>query len=379
MDAIAEIRVVLNSYSAEFGRNTGPQINVVTRSGTQRYSGSLSGIVRHEALNSNTLANERLGVPKPIARYYTGVGTLGGPVWLPGKGKLSRTFFFYTREQWDTNVGSTANTKKMPTALERAGDFSQTTQTNGNAFFIRDPNLTGACSSTTGGPACFPGNKIPTDRINPLGLAMLNLFPQPNFDDISVSQRQYNFRDVDVPHVYRALDQLTVDHNFTGGDRLQVKYRHWRPNRESTTGTFGVASNWNHFRSQYAQKEDALTVNYTRSLTNRLVSEFSFGFRDTPEVAPLDTLPDPISKVQRPTTGPWQSRDALQHAVPQRAQSHSADELRGAARPGSRHRVGCPLSDRRDRSPLHLPEQHDVGGWHAPREGWLLLRAQPQQ
>ena len=46
-----------------------------------------------------------------------------------------------------------------------------------------------------------------------------------------------------------------------------------------------------------------MTVNYTRSLTNRLVSEFSFGFRDTPEVAPLDTLPDPISKVQRQTTG----------------------------------------------------------------------------
>ena len=303
VDAISEIRVVLNNYSAEFGRNTGPQINVVTKSGTQRYSGSLSGIVRHESLNSNTLANERLGLAKPIARYYTVVGTFGGPVWLPAKGKLSRTFFFYTREQWDTNVGSTANTKKMPTALERAGDFSQTTQTNGNPFFIRDPSLTGACSSTTGGPACFPGNKIPTERINQLGLAMLNLFPQPNFDDISVSQRQYNFRDIDVPHVYRTLNQLTLDHNFTGDDRLQVKYRHWRPNRESTTGTFGVSSNWNHFRSQYAQKEDALTVNYTRTLTNRLVSEFSFGFRDTPEVAPLDTLPDPISKVQRPTTG----------------------------------------------------------------------------
>ena len=97
MDAIAEVRVVLNSYSAEFGRNTGPQINVVTKSGTQKHAGSLSGIVRHEALNSNTLANERLGVEKPIARYYVGVGTLGGPVWLPGKSKLARTFFFYTR------------------------------------------------------------------------------------------------------------------------------------------------------------------------------------------------------------------------------------------------------------------------------------------
>ena len=66
--------MVMNSYTAEFGRNTGPQINVVTKSGGQRYSGSLSTYIRHEALNSNTLANERLGLPKPIARYYTGVG-----------------------------------------------------------------------------------------------------------------------------------------------------------------------------------------------------------------------------------------------------------------------------------------------------------------
>jgi hypothetical protein len=304
IDAISEVRVVLNSYSAEYGRNTGPQINVVTKSGTNKYAGSLSGIVRHEALNSNTLANERLGVPKPIARYYVGVGTLGGPVWLPGRGKEARTFFFYTHEQWDTNVGSSANTKKMPTALERAGDFSQTTQTNGNPFFIKDPNKVGlACSSTTGGPGCFDGNKIPANRINPLGLAILNLFPLPNFFDDSVSQRQYNFRDVDVPHVYRALDQVTLDHNFSGSDHLQVKYRHWRPNRESTTGTFGINSNWNQFRSQYAQKEDAITINYTRSMTSRLVSEFSFGFRNTPEVAPVDTLPDPISKLQRQTTG----------------------------------------------------------------------------
>ena len=293
MDAIQEIRVVMNSYTAEFGRNTGPQINVVTKSGGQRYSGSLSTYIRHEALNSNTLANERLGLAKPIARYYTGVGTLGGPVALPGVVKLHRTFFFYTREMWDTKQAATPNTKQMPTTAERNGDFSQTTQTNGTPFFIRDPLLSGACSPTTGGPGCFPSNVIPADRINPLGRSLLNLFPTPNFFDVSVSNRQYNFADIDVPNVYRSLDQVTLDHNLTDTDRVSVKYRHWRPNRESTTGTFGISSNWNHFRSQYAQKEDAVTVNYTKMMTARLVNETSFGFRNTPEVAPVDSMPDP--------------------------------------------------------------------------------------
>ena len=303
MDAIQEIRVVMNSYTAEFGRNTGPQINVVTKSGGQRYSGSLSTYIRHEALNSNTLANERLGLPKPIARYYTGVGTLGGPVALPGVGKMKRTFFFYTREMWDTRQAATPNTKQMPTAAERNGDFSQTTQTNGTPFFIKDPLLPGACSATTGGPGCFANNVIPADRISSLGRAFLNIFPTPNFFDNSVSLRQYNFADTDIPDVYRSLDQVTVDHNFTDNDRVSVKYRHWRPNREATTGTFGINSNWNHFRSQYAQKEDAITVNYTKTLTSKLVSETSFGYRNTPEVAPVDSLPDPISKLQREPNG----------------------------------------------------------------------------
>lgn len=303
LDSIEEVRVALSTYSAEFGRNTGPQINIVTRSGGQRYSGSLSTYFRHEALNSNPVQNERLGLPKPPARYYTGVGTLGGPVWLPRFGKAKRTFFFYTREQWNTRLPESPNTKQMPTAAERQGDFSQTTNTNGQPFFIRDPLRAGACSATAGGPGCFPGNVIPADRINPLGQAILNLFPQPNFFDTSVSRFQYNYRDVDQPKVYRALNQLTVDHAFSDGDRIQVKWRHWRPNREATTRTFGISSNWNHFRGQYAQKEDALTLNHTHVVTNRLVNEFSAGYRYTPEVAPLETMPDPIAKLQRQPNG----------------------------------------------------------------------------
>jgi hypothetical protein len=303
IDSIQEIRVVTNSYSAEYGRNSGPQINVVTKSGTSRFSGSVATYLRHDALNSNTLQNERLGVPKPVARFYTFVGTIGGPVVLPKEGRLKRTFFFYTHEQWNTKNADTPNTKQMPTSAERLGDFSQTTQTNGSPFFIRDPLASGACSATTGGPGCFQGNVIPTNRISPIGQAILNLFPRPNFFDVGVSNRQYNYQDTDVPNVYRRLDQVTVDHNLTINDRFQVKYRHWRPNREATTGTFGINSNWNQFRAQYAQNEDAITVNYTRTMSSHIVNEASFGYRNTPEVAPVDTMPDPISKLQRGSTG----------------------------------------------------------------------------
>jgi hypothetical protein len=303
LDSIEEVRVVLSNYTAEFGRNTGPQINIVTRSGGQRYGGSLATYFRHEALNSNPVQNVRLGLPKPPARYYSGVGTFGGPAWLPWLGKLERTFFFYTHEQWDTKLPESPNTKLMPTAAERSGDFSRTTQTNGQPFYIRDPLRPGACSATTGGPGCFPGNIIPADRINPLGQGILSLFPAPNFFDASISRFQYNYRDVDQPKVYRALDQLTLDHNFGDGDRVQVKWRRWRPNREATTRTFGINSNWNHFRGQYAQKEDAFTVNHTHVFSKSVVNELAVGYRYTPEVAPVATMPDPISKLQRQPNG----------------------------------------------------------------------------
>jgi hypothetical protein len=71
----------------------------------------------------------------------------------------------------------------MPTALERAGDFSQTFDTNGKLIPIKDP--------TTGQP--FPGNIVPATRIDPSGQALLNYFPQPNFSDVSVSKGQYNY------------------------------------------------------------------------------------------------------------------------------------------------------------------------------------------
>ena len=96
---------------------------------------------------------------------------------------------------------------------------------------------------------------------------------------------------------------MTLDHNLTDNDRVSVKYRHWRPNREATTGTFGISSNWNHFRGQYAQKEDAVTVNYTKIMTA------AAGQRDVVRLSQHAggragrQLPDPISKVQREPNG----------------------------------------------------------------------------
>ena len=172
LDAIAEVVILRNNYQAEYGRNGGAVVNVITKSGTRDYKGILGLYVRHEKLNANEHFNIINNQPKPLYRYTTFTGNIGGPVLFPGRSRDSaKLFFFYSREDWSTKTPGPLRQVTTPTALERTGDFSQSLDTNGRLIVIRDPQ--------PGQP--FPGNVVPANRINPLGQAMLNVFPQPNF------------------------------------------------------------------------------------------------------------------------------------------------------------------------------------------------------
>ena len=169
VDAIGEVNVVLTNYNAEYGRNSGPQINMVSKSGSSEFHGSLYWYKRHEQFNANGFFNNRDGLPKPPFRYDTLGGTIGGPIYIPGKWNVSKSkaFFFYSREDWRVKEPLNIGRLTTPTALERQGDFSQTLDQNNRLIIIRDP-VTGSA---------FPGNVIPQSRISRNGQALLNCFP----------------------------------------------------------------------------------------------------------------------------------------------------------------------------------------------------------
>ena len=289
VDAIEEVRVVLNNYQAEYGRNTGAQINVISKSGGREFHGSLATYIRHEALTANNFFNERNGLEKPLYRYKTVSGTLGGPLVLPGVSRRDRTFFFYSREMWDADEPRGARRATMPTAPERTGDFSQTLDVGGRVIPIIDP-LTGQQ---------FAGNRIPANRINANGQAILNLFPDPNFFDRSVSGGNYNYNDQDIATLRKTLDQVKVDHNLSDREKLSVRWRRWRPITEAYGGVFAVNSNWNHFRNGYAQQEDSVLVNHTRTFGGSIVNEASTSFRYTAEVGPILDSITPMTRAAR--------------------------------------------------------------------------------
>ncbi len=132
VEAIAEVRVIASGYQAEYGRNIGLQITGVTKSGTNQYRGSIYDIQRNSDWNSNSWVNaaQRRSEGRVEA---AGLGLqLGGPIGKPGGD--NRWFFFYGHEYRPRTSGGNINRFRVPTLLERQGDFSQTTDNNGARF-----------------------------------------------------------------------------------------------------------------------------------------------------------------------------------------------------------------------------------------------------
>ncbi len=154
VEAIAEVKVLTSGYQAEYGRSSGLQITAVTKSGTNSIRGSLYDVERDSDWNENTWANVKNNVVKTIQKERDLGYSIGGPIGKPGGN--NKLFFFYSHEYRPRESGSQVNRFRVPTAAERAGDFSLSTDQNGAPI----PNL---IDYTTGAP--FPGKVIPQGRL----------------------------------------------------------------------------------------------------------------------------------------------------------------------------------------------------------------------
>jgi hypothetical protein len=183
LDSIAEIKVLTSNYQAEYGRSSGGTINVVTKSGSRDLHGGGFYAKRSENLNANEWQNNKNNAPKPPYRFdYVGYN-VGGPIVLPTfNTNRNKLFFFWNQEFLPRTDPGTLQLRNVPTEQERRGDFSRSLDMNGNLMIVRDP------TTTTRQP--FPGNIIPSDRIDANGQALLNLLPLPNASDPG---RQYNY------------------------------------------------------------------------------------------------------------------------------------------------------------------------------------------
>ncbi len=213
LDAIQELKVLASNYEAEFGRNSGGTVTVVTKSGTRDFHGSALWNHRHEEFNANNWLNNHsltaAGTAQPVPRYRYNIETytIGGPAFIPKLFNRDRKklFFFWSQEYTGQFVSGGTQTKYTPTALERTGDFSQTLANNGSLVVVTDPQ--------TGAP--FPGNKIPIARADQVGLSMLNFFPLPNFTGTGNQANIVNYFEAASATHPRRNDVLRVDTYIT--------------------------------------------------------------------------------------------------------------------------------------------------------------------
>ena len=267
LDAIAEIKVLLNTYRAEYGRTGGGQIQIISKSGSSRYAGNLYYYGRHEKLNANSYFNNRAGRDKPRYRFNTYGANLGGPV--PGVEKL---FFFYSLEAPITERPGALLNWTMPTERERRGDFSQTFDTAGRLIVIRDP--------LTGQP--FPGNVIPSGRINPNGQALLNILPMPTLFDRSFTGGNFNHQTQAIADNPRRNQVVRMDWRPSDSDSFYFTFKDWRSDQRGVGGSGGVTAGpaaWGWFNAHYLNTDRGGSANYTKILSSNVVNEAAFGMR----------------------------------------------------------------------------------------------------
>src|SRR4029078_1158051 len=132
--------------------------------------------------NANSKANNSNGVPKPVSKAQDTGFSVGGPAGKPGR--HTKLLFFFGAECTPATAGGTQQTFRLPTALERKGDFSQSTDNLGNPFpYIKDPQYSGTCGTTGAGDhsGWFQDGgvlgRIPAKRLYGLGLNILKMYP----------------------------------------------------------------------------------------------------------------------------------------------------------------------------------------------------------
>ena len=290
IDAVSEFKILSSNYQAEYGRSSGAQISVITKSGTNEFHGSGYLYHRHEGLNANSWTNNRERQPRGFFRLNNFGYTIGGPVYLPkfGEGGASiwsgkDTLYFFMSQEFQRQLRPQGNRNvTVPTALERAGDFSQSVDNQGNRVFIRDYTKSGTCTSANNAAnpgACFIDNgvlnKIPANWLYAPGLQILRVFPAPNAIGAG---NGFNFRSQISDSYPRREDLVRID--FKKSDSLSIfaRYVNNVDVLSSFYGSFVLGTNNPLTPIVDARPGRALAVSATKTFNSTTVNEFTVGF-----------------------------------------------------------------------------------------------------
>ena len=273
-DALQEFVLQTRTYSTEFGTSAGAVVNVSTKSGTNNFHGDAWDYIQNAALNANTFFNDYNGVAKgPYSQNQFG-GTVGGPI------VRDRTFFFVAYENLLSNTSSTVQSV-VPTAAMKAGDFSAAT--NGSYMAAANRTMTPLVPSQS---TCFSStNVIKSSCFDPVGLAVMNLYPAPSpqLGPVNVFTGAANYLYVaSVPNNTRTLD-VRVDHTLNKKNQIFGRYAFDYANYENPAPWTSnpIAGNGSGFPTTYILHDQSVALGWTYTPKNNLVNTAHAGYLRT--------------------------------------------------------------------------------------------------
>lgn len=235
IDSIQEFQVQTNNFSAQYGRNSGTIVNLITKSGTNQFHGSLYEFFRNDALDAeNFFADPSL--PKPQLRLNQFGATIGGPI------HKNKTFFFANYEGFRQQAGITELTN-VPTLAERAGTF---TGANGQPFTV---------------------------PVNPTSAALFKLFPLPN-----TSVPGGNF--ISSPNLTNDSNQylIKIDQQLNDTDRLSGRYSYTGANFVSPFASGQEGTTIPGYGDTTTASSQLVALSYTKVLSPSTVNQARLGF-----------------------------------------------------------------------------------------------------
>ena len=290
-DAIEEFRVISNTFDAEYGRNSGAVVNVVTKSGTNQWHGNVYEYFRNKVLNAQGYFN----TVKPQFNQNQFGGTFGGPL------RKDRTFFFTSYEGRRVRQGVSGQTVFVPTPAERTGDFSANgaftggiDASSGTPFLAQALDGRPGCDSALGISSIaglptqpnpnnnnqpyipwaevFPSSVIPTACQDPVAIDLLRFVPGANRQDGTYQA---------VPTNPDNQDQFTVrlDHHIN--DRQSFSFYYYYTDDKNLQPFYNFqasGANIPGFGAKVGSRYQQFNPSHTWTISNALVNEFRFTY-----------------------------------------------------------------------------------------------------
>jgi hypothetical protein len=257
VDAIAEFKMLRNSYGPEYGQASGAIISINTKSGENKFHGGAFYSGRNDALDANDFFSNKNGTGKAELRRNDYGYNFSGPI-------IKDKLFFWWNEEWNKEIRGQSFAACVATAAEKAGDFSQ-----GVSCGATTPNFAALPASEKTGP-------LTLSSVDPAGALLSNFYPNPT---PGYSANGNNWHASEPNKLDWREENVRGDYDVTKKHRITFRYTHdaWT-NPAPNGGAFWGDSFFTNVTSDWAQPSRSVMAKLTSQFTPTLINDIHFGW-----------------------------------------------------------------------------------------------------